>query len=137
MNKINIIFCIFLLLASCTKKEQIKNIVVSKENEYWSYKDDCESHGIYFKFHSNGSYDKYMSNPIDEQPGFHIFNNDGDLLSDTRTWSLKNDSTFIWDKATLKILKCNKDSILLKYNAFKDKNKECIITLLKVYDKNN
>ncbi len=122
---------LFLILSclsiSCSKKNQIERIFISSKSEYWRYSDKCGTHGIYFKFHKNGTYDKY-NRFIDD--GFTLFNDDGDIKSGPRNWSISNDSTFIWDKFEYKIKQCQPNSIVLTY-----KNGKCEITLLKVIDK--
>jgi hypothetical protein len=133
MNKILIL--VFFLLASCSKKNELENIFTCDKNEYWSYKNNCGSFGIYFKFNSDGSHDKYLSKPIDEGKGFDLFNNDGDVISGPRTWSIKNDSIFVWDKGVYKIESCNENIIILTYYHYKEKNKKCSVALKKVLDK--
>jgi hypothetical protein len=133
MNKILIL--VFFLLASCSKKNELENIFTCDKNEYWSYKNNCGSYGIYFKFNSDGSHDKYLSKPIDEGKGFDLFNNDGDVISGPRTWSIKNDSIFVWDKGVYKIESYNENIIILTYYHYKEKNKKCSVALKKVLDK--
>jgi hypothetical protein len=128
-------FIILILFFSCSKKREIENIFITKKNEYWNYKDCDGGHSLYFKFNKNGSYDKYLSNPINEGKGFDLFNNDGDLLSGPRSWIIKNDSTFVWDKGVYRIEVCVKDSIVLSYNRNYENNKKCKITFRKVIDK--
>jgi len=120
------------LLFSCNAKSELGNIFITDKNDYWQYKNDCGSHGVYFKFYDNGHYDKF-NRFIDS--GFELFNNDGDLISDKRTWSIKNDSTFIWDKGEYRIEFFNKDSVILSYTHYKEKQKKCRVTLKKVADK--
>lgn len=134
MNKIVIILS-FSIMFSCNKKNELKTIFIAKQNEYWQYKDDCGSSHVYFKFNKKKDYDKYLSKPINEGKGFDLFNNDGDLISGPRSWSIKNDSTFVWDKGDYKIEKCNTKQIILSYYHYKEKNKKCKITLNKVIDK--
>lgn len=131
MNKL-VIVLLLILTFSCSKKSKLENIFISKQNEYWDYKDDCQSHGVYFRFNKKGDYDKYNRDIFD---GFELFNNDGDLISGPRSWSIKNDSTFVWNKEDYKIEVCTKDSIILTYFHFKDKDRKCKVTFKKVLDK--
>ncbi len=130
MNKICVIF--FFLLFSCNKKAEKETILIAKEGEYWSYKNNCGSHGIEFHFNKDGSYDKY-NNFIDR--GFVLFNNDGDLISDPkeRTWSIVNDSVFQWDEATYKVVSFTDKKIVLSY--LDKQNVLCNVILTKVFDK--
>jgi hypothetical protein len=128
MNKL-LVFLGFALFFSCNKKSDMKEVFITNKSEYWKYNDDCQSHGVYFKFNEKGSYDKY-NRCIDD--GFELFNNDGDLLSSSRTWSIKNDSIFLWDNEEYKIEKYNTQQIKLSYHHYKEKDKKCIITLSKV-----
>ncbi|KIA97078.1 hypothetical protein [Flavobacterium sp. KMS] len=131
MKKIVILICLSIQF-SCTKQNELKTIFIAKENEYWQYKDDCQSHGVYFKFNKKGDYDKYNRFI---NGGFDLFNNDGDLISGPRSWGIKNDSTFVWDDEDYKIEKCNPKQIILSYYHYKEKNRKCKITLNKVLDK--
>ena len=81
-----------------------------------------------FRFNKNGSYDKYLKS----YTVFDLFNNDGDLLSGSRTWSLKNDSIFVWDNEEYRIEKYGTQQIRLSYYHYKKKNKKCSITLNKI-----
>lgn len=127
-----LIILLLVLSFSCSKKSEIEEIFISEQNEYWSYNDDCQSHGVYFRFNKKGDYDKYNRFIND---GFELFNNDGDLKSGPRSWSVKNDSTFIWNEAKYRIESCNNQKIILMYYNSKDKNKKCRVTFKKVFDK--
>jgi len=133
MKKLKIKLLLSLLLVisfSCDKKYEIKTTFETKKNEYWKYKDACDGgRGLFFKFYKDGSYDKY-NRFIDD--GFELFNNDGDLIGGKRTWSIKNDSVFVWDNEKYNIEKYGKQEIILSYYHYKEKNKKCIITLNKV-----
>ncbi|WP_281322568.1 hypothetical protein [Flavobacterium aestivum] len=130
-----IILLLLVLNFSCSKKRELESIFISKQNEYWSYDNDCQSHGVYFRFNKKGDYDKYLSKPINQGKGFDLFNNDGDLKSGPRSWSIKNDSTFVWNGEDYKIESCNTKKIILSYYHYKEKNKKCKITFNKVLDK--
>lgn len=127
-----LILLLLILNLSCSKKNDIEKIFISKQNEYWQYEDDCQSHGIYFRFNKKGDYDKYNKYTND---GFELFNNDGDLISGSRSWSIKNDSIFVWNNENYKIKSCNDKKIILTYYHYKEKNKKCRITFTKVFDK--
>ena len=129
-----ILILAFFLLISCSKKREIENIFLCNKNEYWKYSDDCQSHGIYFRFHKKGDYDKYLSKPINDGKGFDLFNNDGDVKSGPRSWSIKNDTSLVWDKGNYKIESSNQQKIILTYFHYKEKNKKCTVTLEKVID---
>ena len=134
MNKL-VFFLIICLLLSCGRKSDIENIFTSKQNEYWNYKDCDGDQSLYFKFNKKGDYDKYLSKPLNEGKGFDLFNNDGDLISGPRSWSIKNDTTFVWDNGVYKIEVCTKDSIILTYYRNYENNKKCKVTFKKVIDK--
>ncbi len=133
MKKLRIKSLLPLLLAiifSCDKKHELETAFETKKNEYWKYIDACGGgRGLFFKFNKDGSYDKY-NRFIDD--GFELFNNDGDLISGKRTWSIKNDSIFVWDNEEYKIEKYSTQQIRLSYYHYKKKNKKCSITLNKV-----
>ncbi|WP_281322569.1 hypothetical protein [Flavobacterium aestivum] len=126
------ILLLLVLSFSCSKKNELENIFISKQNEYWCYKDDCQGLGVYFRFNKKGDYDKYNRDIFD---GFELFNNDGDLISGPRSWSIKNDSTFVWNGEDYKIESCNTKKIILSYYHYKEKNKKCRVTFNKVIDK--
>jgi len=127
MNRKLILIAIVVLL-SCGKERELENTFVTKKSEYWQYNDDCAKSRVYFRFNKNGSYDKYLKS----YTGFDLFNNDGDLLSGSRTWSLKNDSIFVWDNEEYRIEKYGTQQIRLSYYHYKKKNKKCSITLNKI-----
>jgi hypothetical protein len=127
MNR-QLILIVFLVMLSCGKESELKNTFVTKKNEYWQYNDDCAKSRVYFIFNKNGSYDKYLKS----YTGFDLFNDDGDLLSGSRTWSLKSDSIFVWDNEEYRIEKYNTQQIKLSYYHYKETNKKCSITLNKV-----
>ena len=116
---------------SCSKKSEIETIFIANNNEYWEYRNYCHNTaGIYFQFRKNGSHDKYLNSYV----GFDLFNNDGDLECGPRTWSIKNDSVFLWDKGIYKIEKITNKEIILSYYHYKIKEKNCFIRLSKWVD---
>ena len=118
-----IILVIICIQVSCSQKSKIENTFMNSKTDFWKYEDNCGSHGIYFKFYKNGTYDKF-NKYLD---GFALFNNDGDLLSAARHWSIDNDSTLAWDNANYKIQFYSNNKIILNYD-----NGNCKITLSKV-----
>lgn len=126
-----VLVSLLVLFFSCSKKREIESIFITQKNEYWNYKDCDGGHSLYFKFNEKGDYDKYNRYIKD---GFTLFNNDGDLISGPRSWSIKSDSTFVWDKGLYKIEVCTKDSIVLSYNRNYENYKKCKITFKKVLD---
>lgn len=128
MNKI-IIILLLLCCISCSDNDKIKSLFVANKNEYWAYKDYCyDNSGNYYQFKEDGIYDRYLGYA---KEGFRLFNNDGDLVEDSRTWSIKNDSTFVWDRGSYKIEKISKNEILLSYYHYKIENKKCYVRLTK------
>ena len=122
--------CSLIIFMSCNRENSIAQIFIAKENEYWKYKDNCQSDGIYFKFNAAGDYDNYLNHISD---GFSLFNDEGDLLSGSRSWSIKNDSTFVWDGNECYIELLSNEKIILYYAG--QENQDCRIFLLKVVDK--
>lgn len=123
----------FLILLSCDNKTQFEKSIIATEKDYWQYNDDCESHGVYFQFNEGGDYNKY-NRYIDNT--FELFNDDGDIIGGVRSWSMKNDSIFIWDNEEYKIEKSTDKQIVLTYYHHKEKNQKCKITLNKVSQQN-
>lgn len=125
-TKIAIFF--LLCLVSCSKEKEIDSIFITNKNEYWEYKNyHLKIHGIFFQFHKDGSYDKYLAS----NEGFDLFNNDGDVVSGPRTWSIKKDSIFIWNDDESKIEKITPEEIILSYKQFRTKGKKCIMKFSK------
>jgi len=133
LNKIKLVILFFVTICiSCSKKSEIESIFIANKNEYWKYNDYCQdTRGIYFQFKNNSSHDKFV---LYSKEGFHLFNDDGDLLSGPRTWSIKNDSTFIFDEEEYKIEKITEKEILLSYYHYKIKDKKCFVKLSKWVD---
>lgn len=127
MNKI-VIILLMIMSVSCNKKDKIKSFFITNKNEYWECLNYCYNSGsTYFQFKENGSYDVFLRSYV----GFDLFNDDGDLISGSRPWSIKNDSTFVWDKWNYKIEKMSKNEILLSYYHYEIKNKKCYVRLSK------
>lgn len=118
-----------IISVSCNKKNKIESIFIANKNEYWAYKDYCyDNSGNYYQFKEDGIYDCYLGYA---KEGFRLFNNDGDIVNDSRTWSVKNDSTFVWYRGSYKIEKISKKEILLSYYHHEIKDKKCYIRLSK------
>jgi hypothetical protein len=129
MNKI-IIILLLILSASCNKKKEIESIFLTNKNEYWDSKEYCyNGGGNFFQFKKDGNYDRYLL--YNNYLGFRLANDDGDLKSGPRTWSIKNDSTFVWDKGVYKIEKISKKEILLSYDHYELKGVKCYVRLSK------
>lgn len=128
MKKV-IIILLLILSISCSNKKEIESILVCDKNEYWECIDYCYNSRTYFQFKDNGTIDAYL---LYTKEGFRLFNNDGDLINDPGTWSIKNDSTFIWNKEVYKIEKLAKNEILLSYYHYEIKDKKCYIRLSKL-----
>ena len=130
MKKIKILIVLLTpVLLSCTKKEKLEEQFIANKNEYWAYKDYCyDSAGNYYQFREDGVYDCYLGYA---KEGFRLFNNDGDLVNESRTWSIKNDSTFVFDEWSYRIEKISKNEILLSYYHHEIKDKKCYVRLTK------
>ncbi|MGO4772857.1 hypothetical protein ACEN2I_14440 [Flavobacterium sp. W22_SRS_FK3] len=128
MNKL-IIILLTILSISCTKRDKIESVFITNNIEYWECIDYCYNSRTYFQFKDNGTIDAYL---LYTKEGFRLFNNDGDLINDPGTWSIKNDSTFIWNKEVYKIEKLAKNEILLSYYHYEIKDKKCYIRLSKL-----
>lgn len=133
MNKTKIIITLLVVLCiSCNKKSKIESTFIASKKEYWAYNDYClGTKGIYFQFRENGTHDKYLLH-IDD--GFSLFNTDRGGGSATRTWSIKNDSTFVFDEEEYKIEKFTEKEIFLSYYHYKIKDKKCFVKLSKWVD---
>ncbi|PXY45016.1 hypothetical protein [Flavobacterium hydrophilum] len=127
MNK-TIVILLMILCISCSKKKETESIFIAEKDEYWVHHDYCyNTGGNCFHFNENGSYDRFLVTPT----AFRLANNDGDLINDPGTWSIKNDSTFVWDKGVFKIEKITKKQILLSYYHYESKGIKCFVRLSK------
>jgi hypothetical protein len=128
MNKI-IILLLILLCISCSTKTKTELLFIADKNAYWQCKNYCypEGGGTYFQFKEIGTYDVYLRTEV----GFGLFNNDGDLQSGPRTWSIKNDLVLLWDRGTYKIEKITNKQIILSYYHYKIKEKKCFVRMSK------
>lgn len=113
---------------SCNKKNKIESIFIASKNEYWECVNYCYDSKTYFQFKDNENYDAYL---LYAKEGFKLFNNDRDIVNHSRTWGIKNDSTFIWDNGSYKIEKISKNEILLSYYHHEIKDKKCYVRLSK------
>lgn len=113
---------------SCSKKGDIESIFIGDKNEYWVHHDYCyNSGGNCYRFNENGSCDLFLRTNVD----FKLANSEGDVINDPGTWSIKNDSTFVWDKGVFKIEKLTKKEILLSYYHYELKGIKCFVRLSK------
>lgn len=128
MNKFCMIFLFFILL-SCNKKNKSETILIATKGKYWQYQNSCGSHGVNFHFNEDGTYDKY-NRFIDK--GFVLFNNDDDLISGKRSWTLVNDSILKWDGLNYKIVSISEKKIILSY--LNNQKTTCRVLLIKVSD---
>lgn len=90
--------------------------IVNGVNDYWLVYDEAEPGylgGAYYKFYSNGTYDRYRTNLNNE---YILFNDDGDLLSERRTWSVSEDSILKWGEHSLDIIDYNDNTFILYLN---------------------
>ncbi len=119
-----------ILSISCGKRNEIESIFIANKDEYWQHYDYCyNTGGNCFKFKKDDTCDLYLM--FNDKPFFRLFNSDGDVVNDPGTWSIKNDSTFIWDKEVFKIEKLTKNEILLSYSDYEIKGKKCYVRLSK------
>lgn len=87
-----------------------------------------------YKFKKNVTCDLYLI--FIDKPFFRLYNydgisnNEGDLMRDPGTWSIKNNSTFVWDEGIFKIEKLSKKEILLLYYRNNLKGIKCFVRLL-------
>ena len=127
MNKI-IIILLMVLSVSCIKKNEIESIFIGDKDAYWVHHYYCyNTGGNCFRFNENKSYDRFLRSNVD----FRISNNEGDLMRDPGTWSIKKDSTFVWDEGIFKIEKLSKKEILLSYYRNDLKGIKCFVRLSK------
>lgn len=127
---------IILGVLSCQNDNQIFNTFICKHGEYWKYYDDCRGGGgLYFKFYDNGTYDKFMIKPFKEGAGFDLFNNDGDLKSEGRSWNVKNDSILIWSNEDYHLESYSKELIVFSYSHKISKSGKCRVFFKKIVNK--
>ncbi|EHQ40950.1 hypothetical protein [Myroides odoratus] len=111
--RISIVFGTFFLFISCTKKE-LKDYFVNNQNEYWiAY--EFESYGPLanrFQFYDNNKYDRIRINDDGEKvTQYH----EGDLVFDSRDWSVSTDSILTWEGHKFDIVVCTDEFILLLF----------------------
>jgi len=130
MNKI-IIMLLLILSVSCSKKNEIESIFIADQNEYWQDYDYCyNTGGNCYKFKKNGTCDLYMMFSSDK-PFFRLLNHDDDVINDPEPWSVKNDSTLLWNEGVYKIEKLSRREILLSYYHYDIKGRKCFVRLVK------
>ena len=118
---------------SCSKKKQIESIFIAGKNEYWLHQDYCyNTGGNCYKFKKNGTSDVYLM--FIDKPFFRLFNSDGDVIRDPEPWSVKNDSTLVWNEGVFKIEKLSRREILLSYYHYEIKGRKCFVRLTKWVD---
>ncbi len=108
MKKTLYIFIIVITFLSCSKTNSIEDTFVTGQNEYWTYYSQGQSGYMYFKFHKDKTYDKY-------ERDLSLFNNDGDLISGNRNWSVSKDSIFTWGAHKYDLISCNEKAIVIMY----------------------
>ncbi|MEE1897964.1 hypothetical protein V1389_06440 [Flavobacterium rakeshii] len=116
-KKINkfILVLFYIILVGCSGKTK-EDYLINGKDDYWEEYDEIQSGKmgqIYYKFYSNGTYDRYRTNLNNE---YILFNDDGDLLSERRTWSVSEDSILKWGEHRLDIVDYNDNTIILYLN---------------------
>lgn len=109
VNKLSILLLI--TLSSCNSNK-LELMLISNEDKYWHYENTCGSHGVYFKFKNDGTYDnynKYLDN------SFVLFNNDGDLIGGERKWFSNSSATLNIDGSEYKVEDFDENKIILSY----------------------
>ncbi|WP_264535763.1 hypothetical protein [Flavobacterium sp. N1736] len=105
---------------------------MTNKNEYWQYRDYCwNTKGIYFRYNKDGSSNQYFLHIND---GFTLYDKNGTLRNGSALWSIKNDSTFVFDDLEYKIEKITNKEILLSYYNPEFKDKKCFVKLSKWID---
>ena len=124
---------LLILSVSCSKKNEIESIFICDKNEYWEHQDYCyNTGGNCYHFKKNGTCDLYLK--FIDKPFFRLFNHDGDVIRDPEPWSIKNDSTLVWDEGVYKIEKLSRREILLSYYHYELKGRKCFVRLIKYID---
>ncbi len=117
---------------SCNKKNKLKGIFISSKDYYWQYNDECHPNGglgsINFKFDDKGLSHQYS---LGATKGYALV--EGESLA-AETWSIKNDSILTWGNRDYTINHIDKRLIVLVYKDSNNKDKNCVIRLLKVVD---
>lgn len=127
-NKIGKLLIVLLFYISCNEKKNLSNCIITRENEYWRWEDSCQqSSSVYFTFDKDGSFNKYLKYLKGD---FILYNKDADVQEEDQTWSVKNDTTFVWKHQEYKIINYSPNEINLNYNHYKTKN-ICNIKLIK------
>lgn len=111
--KISILFVFTFIITSCVKKE-MKDYFLNHKDEYWSAY-EFESYGPLanrFQFYDNNKYDRIRINDEGEKvPQYH----EGDLVFDSRDWSVSTDSILTWEGHKFDIVLCTDEFILLLF----------------------
>ncbi|HEX8577021.1 MAG TPA: hypothetical protein VF677_12075 [Flavobacterium sp.] len=114
---------LFIILSSCNNNK-LESILISDKDKYWHYQNTCGSHGVYFKFKNNGTYDKY-NKYLDNS--FVLFNNDGDLIGGERKWFSKSSSSLNLNGSEYEVESFDDNKIILSY--IDDEKKICKVIL--------
>ena len=106
-------YCVFLftVLISCNDNK-LEKVLVSTSDKYWHYENTCGSHGVYFKFKEDGTYDKY-NKYLDHS--FTLFNNDGDLIGGERKWFSNSSYYLNLNGSEYKVEEFDDNKIVLSY----------------------
>ncbi|MFK7004693.1 hypothetical protein BWK63_04145 [Flavobacterium covae] len=127
-SKIDKLLILLLFCISCNERKSLADYITTRENEYWRWEDNCQqSSSVYFTFDKDGVFNKYLKYL---KEGFVLYNKDTDVQEEDRTWSIKNDTIFVWRHQEYKIISYNDNEISLTYNHYKTKD-ICKIKLIK------
>ncbi|RZK51736.1 MAG: hypothetical protein EOO87_16930 [Pedobacter sp.] len=108
-----VLAAMLLILWSCSKS--VNNSPITKSHEYWRYDDqqDAGFGSVFYKFHNNGSYDRYTKKISGE---YSLYNDDGDVESEHRKWSISNDSIMNFGNLVCDVVRYNENVIVLYLN---------------------
>jgi len=93
-------------------------LFINTKSDHWATYDQQQDSYLYFQFHSDGTFDRYLRNYKGE---FELFNKDGDLMHSTAPWSAAKDSILTWGPYTYDIVNCNENTVVLMFTNPKTK----------------
>jgi len=113
-SKYNFLLLLFYIpiFNSCTNHNEIEQIFINEDNEYWACYNQQQSTYVYFQFHNNATFDQLAH---DSSGDFILTNRGGDVMHSVGPWSVTKDSILTWGPHTYDILNYNENAIVLLF----------------------
>lgn len=122
------------ILASCSKKTTIEEILIGKPGEYWTYYNPSSSDFTYYKFTTDKFTERYFR---DSNNVFVKYKASGsnDVIEIPLKWSVSKDSILRFNGFAYDVASYNENAVVLYFKDLQTKNERMIFLIKEKEDK--